>query len=300
MERPGPDTVTQLAGTVLQIHPHGRAPLALQGLFLAHDLRAQGDPAQPYVYTNFISSLDGRISEVDPGGRRRVPPATANARDWRLYLELLAQADVVLTTARHLRAVAAGRQPPPGLQEAAAHGLTEWRVARGLTPEPAIAAVSEQLRVPVRDVLRRCGGPLHLLTHQGVPDARARALEDEGADVLRVGASPMLSAVEVLAGLTARGYRNIYSIAGPRVLHTLLAGGVLDRLYLTIAQVVLGGEGDTMMPDVALDTPAGFTLEAMYLDPHAPPGVGQMLMTLQRARTIDQAHTASGTHAHRA
>lgn len=283
MQPPGPDPLTQAAGTVLQILPRRRAGRALRGLYLAHALRAQGEPARPFVYTNFITSLDGRISEPDPTGRRRVPPATANARDWRLYLELLAQADVVLTTARHLRAVAAGRQPPPGLREAAAEGLIEWRVAHGLTPEPAIAAISEQLQIPVRDVLRRCGGQLHLLTHRGVADARAQALEDEGADVLRVGTSPMLSAAEVLAGLTARGYRNIYSIAGPRVLHTLLAGGALDRLYLTLAQVILGGAGDTLMPDEALDTPAGFTLQALYLDPHAPPGVGQMLMTLDNA-----------------
>lgn len=283
MQPPGSGTLTQAAGSVLQIHPRRRAGLALRGLYLAHELRAQGDPAQPFVYTNFIASLDGRISEAGPAGRRRVPPATANARDWRLYLELLAQADVVLTTARHLRAVAAGRQPPPGLREAAAEGLIEWRVAHGLTPEPAIAAISEQLQIPVRDVLRRCGGPLHLLTHQGVADARVQALEDQGADVLRVGMSPMLGAAEVLAGLTARGYRNIYSIAGPRVLHTLLAGGALDRLYLTIAQVILGGGGDTLMPDVALDTPAGFVLDALYLDPHAPPGVGQLLMTLHNS-----------------
>jgi riboflavin biosynthesis pyrimidine reductase len=283
MQPPGPDTLTQTAGSVLQIHPRRRAGLALRGLYLAHELRAQGDPAQPFVYTNFIASLDGRISEVGPAGRRRVPPATANARDWRLYLELLAQADVVLTTARHLRAVAAGRQPPPGLREAAAEGLIEWRVAHGLTPEPAIAALSERLQIPVRDVLRRCGGPLHLLTHRGVADARAQELHDEGADVQRIGASPILSAAEVLRALTTRGYRNIYSIAGPRALHTLLAGGVLDRLYLTIAQVILGGAGDTLMPDVALDTPAGFVLDALYLDPHAPPGVGQMLMTLHNA-----------------
>ena len=283
MQRSASGLLTQPSGTVLQILPRRRAGLALRGLYLAHALRAQGDPAQPFVYTNFIASLDGRISEVGPAGRRRVPPATANARDWRLYLELLAQADVVLTTARHLRAVAAGRQPPPGLREAAAEGLIEWRVAHGLTPEPAIAAVSEQLQIPVRDVLSRCNGPLHLLTHRGVADTRAQALEADGADVLRVGASPMLSAAEVLAGLTARGYRNVYSIAGPRVLHTLLAGGALDRLYLTIAQLILGGGGDTLMPDDVLDTPAGFTLQAMYLDPHAPPGVGQMLMTLHNA-----------------
>jgi riboflavin biosynthesis pyrimidine reductase len=291
MDRFDPDPSAQQTGTVLRIHPHGQVAVALRGLYLSHDLRAAGDPARPFVYTNFIASLDGRISEAGPGRRRQVPQAIANTRDWRLYLELLAQADVVLTTARHLRAVAAGRQRSPDLTEAAAEGLIEWRVARGLSPAPAIAVLSEQLRIPVRDVLRKCSGPLHLLTHQGVPDAQVQALQDEGADVHRVGVAPILTAAEVLSVLTAQGYRNIYSIAGPHVLHTLLEGNALDRLYLTIAQLVLGGEGDTMMPTIALETPARFKLEALYLDPYAPKGAGQMLMTLHCAHC----HTTRGT-----
>lgn len=46
----------------------------------------------------------------------------------------------------------------------------------------------------------------------------------------------------------------MHSIAGPQVLHTLLAARVLDRLYLTLSGRVLGGaEFDTFCMGRTLD-----------------------------------------------
>ena len=42
--------------------------------------------------------------------------------------------------------------------------------------------------------------------------------------------------------LAEQGYRTVYSAAGPRILHMLLAADVLDRLYLTTVPRVLGGD----------------------------------------------------------
>ncbi|MBT0959850.1 RibD family protein [Denitromonas iodatirespirans] len=267
---------------VTQLYPPPSGPRPLAGLYLAHELRARGTPGRPFVYTNFITSLDGRISERDASGRRRVPEAIANARDWRLYLELMAQADVVLTTARHLRAIAAGRERPlPGLTGPEAAGLAAWREARGLAPAPTVAIASAELKVPAA-ALRRVVGPLLVLTHRGAPSARVMALTLEGANVRQVGATARLTAAEILAGLDGEGHRCIYSIAGPRMLHTLLAGDALDRLYLTVAHRVLGGTGDTLMPDDALAPPAGFTPAATYFDPHAPQHGGQLFLSLDR------------------
>ena len=48
--------------------------------------------------------LDGRIA-LPAAGRssHQVPPAIANARDWRLFQELAAQADLLITSARYFR-----------------------------------------------------------------------------------------------------------------------------------------------------------------------------------------------------
>lgn len=267
-------------GLVTRIFPQPATTRSLRGLYLMHDLRAQGDFEKPLVYTNFIISLDGRISELGPGGHRRVPAAIANSHDWRLYLELMAQADVVLTTARHLRSVAAGREQMPGLAGDETADLVSWRRDRGLAPTPAIAVVSATLNLPVAQLLQQHSAPLLLLTNDAIADSRVAAIEAEGAEVLAVGAGRYPTAREILAGLSSRGYRCIYSIAGPHVFHTLVAGGALDRLYLTVAQTVIGGAGDTFMPGAQLPYPASFALQEAYCDSAGARGVGQLFLVL--------------------
>lgn len=267
---------------VARLYPPRAAPHALTGLYLAHDLRRRALSERPFVYTNFIASLDGRISET-VGGRRQVPAAIANPRDWRLYMELLAQADGVLTTARHLRAIAAGRQ-----QEfmAIGHGefkdLGAWRQEHGLAPLPEVMVMSAALDIPA-GIGARLGAPLLVVTSEGAPSERIRRLRDGGVEVLACGAGPRVDTAVMLARLRQRGVALLYSVAGPSILHGLLAAGAVDRLYLTLAQRMLGGEDfDTMTGGPPLSPPPGFRLHELYLDAHAPAGAGQLLMSFDR------------------
>lgn len=261
---------------ILRLYPTPSEERPLAGTYLAPGL-PDGLADEPIVYTNFISSLDGRISEVDPkSGRRRVPEAIANERDWRLYLELAAQADVLLTTSRHLRAVADGRHG--GLPDFAGHpDLAGWRRARGMPPQPALAAVSEGLDIPVEALQRRYSGTVAVLAASSAPASKVERLEAQGATVLPAGTGPALDGRAISRALAARGWSRIYSIAGPRVAHALLAGGVLDRLYLTFATLVLGGrEFDTLTLGNGLAPPARFTPTELYLDRSAPAGAAQL------------------------
>lgn len=74
--------------------------------------------------------MDGRIAGALPGERRqRVPAATANPRDWRLYQELAGHADVLITSGRYLRDLDASRAQdilPLGSDEAFAD-IRQWR-----------------------------------------------------------------------------------------------------------------------------------------------------------------------------
>jgi riboflavin biosynthesis pyrimidine reductase len=74
------------------------------------------------------------------------------------------------------------------------------------------------------------------------------------------------------------GYRRVYAIAGPAVLHTLLQGNALDRLYHTTAHCLLGStKFDTFVWGPEFDPAVCMPLRAMYLDSHAPAGAGQTL-----------------------
>lgn len=266
----------------LRLYPPPQTTVPLAGLCLQQRLREGG----PLVYSNFIASLDGRIAVPDAQGRSRVPPAIANPRDWRLYMELLAQADVVLTTGRHLRAVAAGRQADLlNITEQEHHDLIQWRRQRGLPPHPDCVAVSHSLDVPAKALCAHGPQRVAVLTHDGAARERVAALSEAGIEVMRARGNGALNGRAAIDALHARGYRYIYSIAGPRVLHALLEADVLDRLYFTSALLTLGGERfDTLVRGQPFASPRGFSLAHLYYDPGAPVGASQLFMRLDRRR----------------
>src|SRR5690242_10250320 len=96
---------------ITQLFPQPVQNMPLKGAYLAHDLRQYAERSgKPFVYSNFVVSIDGRIAiPRNKGKGLRVPPATANDRDWRLYQELAAQADVLISSGRYLREWAEGK-----------------------------------------------------------------------------------------------------------------------------------------------------------------------------------------------
>ena len=275
-------------GAVLRLFPPAGGALPLRGLYLDQAPRERAARDWPYVYSNFVMSLDGRVSLPDPdpdSGRARVPEAIANARDWRLYMELLAQADAIITTAPHLRAVAAGRHPQLLCVAQEYPDLVAWRRERGLAPQPDCIAVSRGLDLPARALCTCHAGKIMIATGGAAPPARARSVGACGIEVLSTGDAHDVDMQALMRILFSRGYRNVYSIAGPRVLHALLAADVLDRLYLTLAPLALGSERfDALVRGPRLDPPRGFTLHRLFFDPDAPARTGQLFASFDRAR----------------
>jgi len=138
--------------TVLQLYPAPGGEVGLEGLYLQHNLHQLGTASKPLVYANFITSLDGRIGIPKSGTQtHQVPPSIANSRDWRLFQELAAQSDVLLTTARYFRQLDSGdaQDMLPIGNEAAFEYLRQWRIDQGLTPQPALAILSSSLEIPL-------------------------------------------------------------------------------------------------------------------------------------------------------
>lgn len=243
---------------VTRLYPDpGTRPLV--GTYLAHALRERGTPDAPFVYTNFIASLDGRIAQRDPhNGRYGVPRAIANPLDWRLFLELAAQADAVVTSGRRLRELAARGRSLRCVPDLAADDLTAWRRARDLSPFPACIVITAALDLPY-DALRALPHDELVILCPGAPTpAQRRALDTAGITLVSVDAKRVRGAA-VLEAARERGYRTLYSIGGPRVLHTLAADGALHRMYLTHAHRLLAGDdydtllaGNSLLPPVTL------------------------------------------------
>jgi riboflavin biosynthesis pyrimidine reductase len=258
----------------------------LEGCYLQHRLHIAGSPQVPFVYTNFIQTLDGRVALRNPEtGRLDVPSAAANARDWRLFQELAAQADVLLTTGRHLRALAAGRQTD--LLELP-EDLRQWRRDQGLQERPAVAAVTtggrwlEEPGLAGRLLQALPEAPWLILPRDAPPGPTAK-LEQGGIPLVRVPEASHVPGESLIRGLAEHGFTSIYSIAGPRVFHALADGGLLDRLYLTQVQVMVGGdEYETLAQGPPFRPALGLRLAELRIDPGTPGGAGQMFQVLKR------------------
>ena len=268
-----------MADNLVELYPHNGREHALQGLYLGQRLRESlPRDSEAFVYANFITSLDGRIAIPHTSEGLTIPQVISNSRDWRLFQELAVQADILLSSGRYLRDYADGRAQEilrvyddPGLSD-----LADWRHTQGLPPYPAIAIISASLDFPIPLELQKQGREIVIITTHIASQERKQALEDMDIQVLIAGEEKVMgdSAVDVLR---EKGYRLIYSAAGPKVMHLLLEAGVLNRLYLTFAARMLGGTPfASILEGQLLSTPAEFNLRQLYLDPHTPGSGGQL------------------------
>ena len=270
-----------MSNSLTRLFPLPPEELPLQGAYLAHDLRTLAEKsAKPFVLANFVTSVDGRIAVPQGDGNLGVPMNVANERDWRLFQELAAQADVIISSGRYLRDWADGEaQEILQIDDPRFADLRTWREQRGLTPHPDIAIISGSLDFPVPEVLQAGGRRLVVVTTEGHDLVRVQAIEEAGGTVLAAGEGQVDGAL-LIEKMQMKGYRVIYSAAGPRIHHLLLEAGVLDRLYLTFVNRLLGGgksasilEGDLMVPAVDL------RLNSVYHDPHGLDGLGQLFLS---------------------
>ncbi len=264
-------TVTQLLPT------SGKRPL--HNLYLDHNLRQYGHK-RPFVYANFVASLDGRIAIHHPTKSGLiVPPNIANERDWRLFQELAAQADILISSGRYLRDWADGRaQEILRLDDPAFADLRDWRQAQGLKPQPDIAIISGSLDFPIPEVLTANGRRVIVFTTANPDPIRAAEVESQAGNLYAAGENSV-SGEQMVQILAELGYQTVYSTAGPKILHLFMAGGVLNRLYLTTVNRLLGGSlFSTILEGDLLETAVDTQLHTLYYDPQALNGLGQLLL----------------------
>ena len=267
---------------ITQLYPPPVAERPLNGAYLAHDLRQYGiRNGRPYIYSNYITSIDGRIAiPREDGSGMTVPGSIANDRDWRLFQELAAQSDLVISSGRYLRDWAEGRaQEILRVDDPEYADLRQWRLDQGLSPHPDIAIISGSLRFPIPDILTAGNRKVVVFTKANADPERIQKIEDHAGQVIIAG-EQSVNGSDIARQMAELGYQNVFNSTGPKVLHLLLAARALDRLYVTHANKLLGGdpyssivEGPLLQPEVPL------RINSILLDEHGLDGLGQLFLS---------------------
>jgi riboflavin biosynthesis pyrimidine reductase len=279
-----------MTAEVLPLYPEAGPARPLEGLYLDQRLHTLGSPDDPFVYGNFVSSLDGRIALVDAEGTEsNVLEGLTSANDFRLFQELQAQADCLITHGGYLRALSQGRLG--NVLQVGANGdadLIAWRKENGLAEQPAVVVASGSLNFTVPDSIEAHGQPFYIATGEMADPARVEAFKRQGFELIVAGSGRMVEGARLVQAVGKLGYKSLYLLAGPYMLDTMLRDRRLSRLYLTIRHRLLGGEQfHTMIPGPPLGQVGQLILRTLYYDQGQSAGGGQWFAQFECPRNAD-------------
>jgi riboflavin biosynthesis pyrimidine reductase len=264
---------------LLRLYPTPAQNIPVQGLYLQHGIHKLSKKNAPFVYANFLASLDGRIALEDVElGKTYIPKHLTTAADFRLFMELHAQADCLITHGGYMRAL---QQSKLGniLQIGSRRDLVDlakWRLEHGLKPQPDVIIASASLDFPMHDSLQKHNQKVYIATGRNADPQRVDYWRKRGIPVLFVGTERLVQGAALIHELDKLGYKSIYLIAGPQMLDTIIREKQLCRLYQTITHQLLGGKDfRTLLPGPTLGAEGNLKLKSLYLDLNSPADSGQ-------------------------
>ena len=118
------------------------------------------------------------------------------------------------------------------------------RLAQGDGKYSLRIVVDSTLRTPSSAALLTQAGSTLILTSAAARDADAERLRSEQVEILRVAGHPgAIDLVDAMRQLGARGIQSILLEGGGRLHHGALHAGIVDRLCVFVAPLLLGGSG---------------------------------------------------------
>ena len=190
------------------------------------------------LYANFVSSLDGVVALGAPGVSSGGAISGRNEGDRFVMALLRAAAGCVLVGAQTARDDRGHLWTPGYIHPPSAAANAALRASLGLAAEPRLALLTATGDLdPGEPALE--AGALVLTTEAGADRLRGRL--PAATEVVALGAGAHVPAAAAVAELRRRfpGAR-ILTEGGPRGIGWLLAGGLLDDLFLTLSPVLAG------------------------------------------------------------
>lgn len=195
-------------------------PLNLR--YVQPDVPQNGLRTRPFVTLSYAQSLDGSLT--DEAGR---PFPLSGAQSLRLTHKLRASHDAILIGIGTLLA------DDPQLTV---------RLVDGPDPQPIV--VDSHLRFPpTARLLRHPNRPPWIVTTETAVSPHQSTLEAAGARLLRLPAAAdgRIDLMAMLTRLLALGIQSVMVEGGARIISSLLAQQLADRVVLTIAPLFVGG-----------------------------------------------------------
>jgi 5-amino-6-(5-phosphoribosylamino)uracil reductase len=196
------------------------------------DARRDAPPWRPFVTLNVAESADGKLSPVD-GGK-----VNFGSDEDRIQMEALREeADGVLIGGGTLLA----EDPPLLIRDPA---VRERRLATKGTPHPLNITVCSSLPARLAGMnffLNPETEKLVFTTERTPPDLLTAAARFARVEVVPLDPSGRADLAEVVRRLPPLGVRHLLLEGGGELNFSMLQGGLVDEVYLTVCPFLFGG-----------------------------------------------------------
>jgi riboflavin-specific deaminase-like protein len=194
------------------------------------DLLSWGHQARPYVISNFVVTLDGRVTLEGRSG------AIGSDSDTAMLVALRTRVDAVLIGAGTMRAECYGRIVRDPAKR-------DRRERDGLPHDPLMVLVSGRLDLPWDAPLFTAGAGQVLIftaSDEEPPETATPVQVERHRDQV-----DLVAALDYLR--REHGVRALLCEGGPRLLAQLIEAELIDELFITHAPKVAGGEGPRLV-----------------------------------------------------
>ena len=250
----------------------------LKGLYLDQRLLEMSNKiGKSVVLTDFLTDKNGVVAKADKPAHFQVPVELKNPFDWALFQELMAQAEIIISTGKYFKRLATPGAAVQDILYQFESGkefeeLGQWRLNAGYKKRsPNLAIVSQHLDFEIPEGLLRSDREIAVFTTHGMANSeKARVLHNAGVLVIGSGEAGVAGNSMITTLANGMGYRVMMMASGPSVLEILLAAKCLDLLYVTQAQLEITFDDPAMVKTMLsagnqLDELKGFSLAHQYV-----------------------------------
>ncbi len=217
-------------------------PAQLEMLY-GGSLRFPAHPGRPYVFSNFVSTIDGVVSLNEPGISGGGQISGFNPYDQFVMGLLRAVSDVVVAGASTLRALPGHIWTAEFIYPPLSQPFAELRKQSGKPPYPLNVVVTGTGRIDLSLPLFQDGRfpVLVLTTEAGLERLAGHPPLPALVQVIARKNAGFLNAQAVLQAVAPQAGDGLVLIeGGPRMLGEFLAAHLLDELFLTVSPQIVG------------------------------------------------------------
>ncbi|MEO8674095.1 MAG: dihydrofolate reductase family protein [Casimicrobiaceae bacterium] len=236
--------------TLLENKRGRRLPLPPRLLRLYGDLRLPPRGAKPFVFSNFVTTLDGVVSLNVKGHASGGDISGFNAQDRMVMGLLRAVADAIVIGSGTLRADRRHVWTADAIFPSLADDYRRLRAALGMRETPLNVIVSGSGDIDLSLPLFTSGKVPFMIctTAAGAKSLRRQRVDNVDIRTMRSRAGALPARAILAAACDASGGHRILVEGGPRLLGDFYAEGLVDDQFLTLAPQIAGREtGDTRL-----------------------------------------------------